>query len=186
MTLKTKIYLSISVFLILTLFLIFFLFFPLWRDIKLKSEEFLLTKEKLILLESQLRQIDELRRVEEKIKPVSEKIEALFIDKETPVEFVSFLENLSQNCEVSLKISPAPSKEIQNETWPFLDFQIGLAGSFPNISRFLEKLEFGPYLIKIENLNITRLNQNELSSKEFEKLKPGDVKVNFLLRVYGK
>jgi Tfp pilus assembly protein PilO len=186
MTLKTKIYLSISISLVLALLLITLVIWPLWKDIRERSKELVLTKGKLILLENQLKNIEELRKIEERIKLTLEKTESLFIDKETPLEFISFLENLSQDCQISLKISLAPFKEIRVEAWSFLSFQITLTGSFPNVGRFLEKLESCPYLVKIENLNIARLNQSELSSKEFEKFKLGDVKANFLLRAYEK
>lgn len=184
--LKTKIYLAISISLVLTLLLITLIILPLLKDIKERSRELVLAKEKLTLLESQLKNIEELRKIEDKINSTLEKTESLFIDKEMPVEFIDFLENISQNCQVPLNISPTFLRQTPNETWSFLGFQITAAGSFPNIRRFLEKLESSQYLIKIESLNITGLSKGELVSKEFEKLSPEEVKVNLVLKVFGK
>lgn len=188
-TLKNKIFLSAFLFLILNLILILFFIYPSWKEIQEKSEELILVKEKLLALEQEVKSIDELKKLEERLKPAKEKIESLFINKEIPLELISFLENLSQSCQVSQEILPLPKsskKSSLTEPWPFLDFQMKLFGSFPNIARFLEKIESGPFLIKVENLNIVRLNENELAKKEFEKFKLGDVRVTFLLRAFGK
>ncbi len=183
---KIKIYLSILFSLVLDLILIFLIILPLWKGITKSSKELVLARGKSILLESQLKNIGELRAVEKKIEPTIEKIENSFVSLETPVEFISFLENLSQSCQVDLKISPPFFDKTKNEAWPFLRLQLTLAGSFPNISRFLGKLEVAPYLIKIETFNIAKLSEKELSLKELERFSPGDVKANFILKVYGK
>lgn len=180
-TLKIKT--AIFVFLIVNLSLIFFSIFPLWKGIKKSSENLLSLKEKLIFLEEDLKNLPELKKKEEKIKKTEEKMESFFVNKETPIEFIRFLENLSNDYQLSLELSPLPSKKASNDPWFSLNFQISLIGPFQNVARFIDKLEAGPFLVKVDGINIAI---KDLSSKELEKSNLEEVKASLFLRVYGK
>ena len=61
-----------------------------------------------------------------------------------------------------------------------------MIGSSSDFLKFLEKIETGPYLIKIQNLNIRRLTEKELKSKGFSQFALGDVKASLSIQVYAK
>ncbi len=176
-SLKTKIYLALFGFFLVALFLILFFIWPLEKAIKKNSEKLIALKENLVALQEDLKNIQELKKTEGKIKKTKEKIETLFIDKEVPVKFIHFLEALSQNYQLSLELFPIIQKKSQNEPWEPLNFQVNVTGPFPNVVRFLEKIETGPFLVRVEALDIS------LMEKESEL---GKVKAIFLLKVYGK
>jgi len=172
-----KIFASIS-FSLLIFFLISFLIYPLFQDIRNISKELNFKKRELILLENRISNSEDFQ----KIKPDLKKIEDVFVEKELPVDFISFLENLSRESKVSIEISSL----IQEKEKDFLLFQIKSIGSFPNFLKFLEKIENSKYLVEIQNLNISRLSPEELKSKEFEGFSSGDIKANFPLKVLTK
>jgi len=110
-----------------------------------------------------------------------EKIDDLFADPEVPIEFINFLEKNAGKSQLSIEISPMAKKE--TEPWPSLSFQISTVGSFSNFLKFLEKLETGPYLIEISNLNVKKITEKELRSEKFETFSLSDVNALFLIKV---
>ena len=186
MTLKTKINLSIVILIILSISFIVFLIYPLFSEIKNISQELISQKQDLISFQAKTEDLEKFQILYQEIKPNLEKINTLFIDSELPVDFISFLEKTSRDCQVLIKISPALPTKIKEDPWPSLTFQITSISSFPNFLKFLEKLESSVYLTEIQNLNISRLTETEIKSKEFEKLSLGDVKTTLSLKVYTK
>lgn len=186
MSYKKKIYISAIIFFGLSLALIIFVIYPLFLEIKKISQDFSDQRQKLLTFEKKAENLEKFKIIFPEISSGLEKMDNLFINPEVPVDFIRFLEKISQDFQLSLKILPGPPLKIEKDPWPSLSFQLSLAGSFPNFSKFLEKLESSPYLIEIQNLTISRLEENELKSKEFEKFSLGDVKANLSLKVYTK
>jgi len=186
MRLKKKIIISIIFFLGLSILLIVFVLYPLFLEIKKISQDFLSQKQKLTVLEKKIENLEKFKLTFLEILPGLEKIESLFVDSEVPVDFIHFLEKTSRDSKILLKISSISPLKTEKDPWPSISFQLSLAGSFPDLTRFLEKLESGLYLIEIQNLNIAHLTETELKSKEYEKFSPGDVKGLLSLRVFIK
>jgi hypothetical protein len=186
MTTKNKINLSIVVFLLLSLLLILFLISPLFSDIKKNSQELISQKKKIAILENEIRNVEEFKKDYQKIKPNLEEIETFFTNSEAPINFITFLENNSQDCGISIKIIPASLIRASEDPWPAIGFTINTAGPFSNFLRFLEKLESSPYLIEVLNLNIRGLTEGELKLKDFEMFSLGGVQASFLVKVFTK
>jgi len=186
MNIKNKINLSITAFIILTILIVVFLVYPIFLEIKKGSEDIISQKQKLAEFEAKTKNLEKFKRNFPEIKTNLEKINAIFIDSEVPVDFISFLENISRNCKVQLNISSDLPQKLKGDPWSSLSMQITSAGSFPNFLKFLEKLEQSIYLVEIQNLNITRLSEMELKSKEFEGLILGNVKATFSIKVFTK
>lgn len=186
MNFKSKINLPLFIFIILNICLILFLIYPLFKEIKSKATELLSQKQSLTLLEARAENFEKFRINYQEIKSDLEKIDGLFINPEMPVDFIRFLEKTSRDSQITIKISPGLPTKIAKDPWPSLIFQITSVSSFPNFLKFLEKLEFSNYLIEIQNLNIARLTETELKSKEFETFSLGDVKAILTLKVYTK
>jgi len=186
MTLTKKIYLSLATFNILSLGLIFFLIYPLFIEIKKNSKDLISQKQTIQALEAKIENLEKFKILYQDLKPDLEKINTLFVDPEVPIEFISFLEKTSADCEVLIKISSAPAKKTKTDPWPSINFQIFTFSSFPNFLKFLEKLENSPYLIEISNLSIQRITEADLKLKKDERLALGDVKSTFTIKVYTK
>ncbi|PIV64969.1 MAG: hypothetical protein COZ90_00745 [Candidatus Nealsonbacteria bacterium CG_4_8_14_3_um_filter_37_36] len=184
MNIKNKINLSLVIFIILSIILILFAIYPLFKEIKINSEDLISKKQSLTFLEGKIENLKRYQTIWRQIEPNLEKIDKLFIDPEVPVEFISFLEATARDCDLSVEIFPAPASKITEDPWPSLFFQISSTASFSKFLKFLEKLEASPYLIKIQNLNTRRLTEKDLELKLFKELSPGDTKNTLLIKVY--
>ena len=85
-----------------------------------------------------------------------ETIENIFVDAETPIGFIRFIEEIAVSSNLSVKITPGAPKKQKGVPWPVMDFQLAGSLSYPDFLRFLEKLENGPYLLKVQNTSLTR------------------------------
>ena len=181
---KKQILISITIFGLIVLFLVLFAVCPLFKEIKKNSESFILTKKELTSLEVQSKNLGEFKKIYQENLQNIEKIDNLFINSQVPIDFIGFLEKISQDSNVSIKISLLASKE--RDIWPSSQFQILSTGSFNNFSKFLEKIETASYLIEIKNISINRATENELKSEGSKGLVTGDIKANLLIKVFTK
>ena len=186
MAITNKIKIAVVVFLVLSIIFVVFSIWPLFRKIKKSSADILSQKAALVILETKTKNLEEFKSYFQEIKPNLEKIDALFIDPEVPVDFIRFLEKTSRESQADLKISPAFPTQITKDPWPTFLFQLTLTSSFPDFLKFLEKLESSIYLIEIQSLNISRLTETELKVPEFEKFSLGDVRARVSLKVFTK
>lgn len=186
MNLKKKIISSLIIFSLIFLFFIFFLIFPSFKEIKNLSRELISKKEEILFLEEKIKKLEEFQKNYKKIKPDLEKIDSLFVEEKMPLEFIDFLKRISKDCQIPIEISTISITKTKEDPWIPIGFQINSFGSFPNFLKFLDKLEASQYLIKIENLNISKLTETEIKSKEFEGASLGDVKILLSIKVYGK
>ena len=181
-----KTYLISAIFIVVSSCSIAFIIFILFADIKKSSEEIPLQKKNLSSLQSEIFSFVQFGNIYGGIRPDLDKINNLFIDPEVPVDFVSFLEKTSQDCGISINTSLTSGEEKNKELWNSISFQIASDSSFPKFLTFLEKIENSHYLIKIESLNIRRLSENDIKSKEFAGFFVGDTNANLSIRVYAK
>ncbi len=192
MTIKNKINLSLIIFSILSVSLIVFLICPLFREMRMDSEDLISQKQKIISLEKKIENLGKFQIVWQGIEPDFQKIEKLFIDPEVPVEFISALESIAKDCQMTIEISSVPSSRTEKDPWSSLFFQIGSATSFSKFLKFLEKLETSPDLIEISSLNIRRLTEAELKSTPHQGLvggegnNLGDIAATLSLKVYTR
>ncbi len=157
---KRKIFFWIVVFsLILALLLAAFVV-PLLQGIKKMSSQILSDKSSMVLLAVQSEQLQEFKQKYDFYKEDLEKISKFFLDPKNPVGLIKFLEKESAESSIDSKISL--SEYSKGEDGQFL--QISANGNFLNILEFLEKLENGPYLVKIDSISAKKLE----SGGEFE------------------
>ena len=137
MDIKKKINIIIAIFLGLTILLIGFVIYPLFQGIKNDSKELISQKQKLISLETKIENLGKFQTLWQGIEPDFQKIEKLFIDPEVPVAFISSLETIAKDCQMTIKISSTPSSGTEKDLWPSLFFQISSATSFSKLLKFL-------------------------------------------------
>jgi Tfp pilus assembly protein PilO len=149
---KNKIYIIILIFTLLVLFLIVFLIWPLLREIKRNSEDLISAKNNIVNLEVQINETNNFKKNYETYKFDLNKIDQLFIDPSNPVNLIEFLENTASNSGITSQISLMPYASSSSKQFILLQFISN--GGFSDTLSFLKKIESGPYLIEIENLDI--------------------------------
>lgn len=153
---------------LLVLILFYFGIYFLIKDIKKNSDDFFRVKKEISIVQAQIENIKSFKDTFVFLKPDLEKVSNLFVDPEVPIDFIKFLESTASSSGVSIKVSLVSSKAIIEEPWSFLEFQLNLTGSMPNIFKFLNRIETADYLIEIQNLSIGRLNEKNITTKEFK------------------
>lgn len=176
MSLSLKIKLSLLSLIILSSGLGIFAVYPFFQEIKKNSQQLILERQNLLSLESKIKSLENFGKRVQKLKPDLERIDSLFVELDLPVDFIRFLEKISLDSSVNIKISPSPSVKISGDTWLSSNFQLSLAGSFPRFLKFLGKLENSQYLIESQSLSISRLTDADL----------GDIKASLSIKVFTR
>jgi hypothetical protein len=105
------------------------------------------------------------------IKPELEKADRYFISMKDPVRFINALESLAQKTNNFFEINlAAVNQSAGPEEKSGLPFQVYLAGSFPDLLRFLNYLENMDYYIKIESIHIEQLNSRNAGKPQLKEL----------------
>ncbi len=93
------------------------------------------------------------------------KTDALFINADAPLGFVNFLETLAARHDLLIEIHSAEEKRAEIPRG-FVGLRASVAGVFPDIGRFIAQLETAPYLIEINNLQISESSAAPQKSSE--------------------
>lgn len=151
---------------ILVLLLIVFLAYPFLKDIQETSGELILLKEKLFLAESELEKSEQFKQSYQELESDLNKIQQLFVIPEVPIDLIEFWEKTAAGAELSIDIEPTSLSAValENEPWSSLVFRLNLTGSFPNFLKFLQKIERGPYLTEVQDINVKKLIEREIGS----------------------
>ncbi|MFH1181262.1 MAG: hypothetical protein V1705_02630 [bacterium] len=172
MTLKAKINLSLAVFVVLGSGISLFLTYPTFKAIRNNSSQIVSQKQAALLLSSRLADLEDLKKRNREIGPNFKKTSELFVQSELPVDFIRFLEKISGQAGLKIKISP---EGLVSKDPLISGFQIALDGHFPEFLSFFDKMEASEYLIEVRGLNVSRVPFSE-----------NDIKVGLSIRVYSK
>ena len=153
---KSKLILSVVSLIFLSLFLLLVLVWPTSSGIQKISREMMADKEKAANLEARVENTEDFRKFLEEKEGDFKRAEGILIDSEVPIEFIGFLEKVSQDSDIFFKISSGSLNKGADDLWPSISFQVNASGDFSGLSRFLEKIESSPYLVEISNLALNQ------------------------------
>lgn len=182
MKIKKKIYITVALFLIADFLIVFFVLKPLYWEIKEVSDQFLERRKKIVQLERKIREIKGLKKTYAEIKPDFKKIESLFVVPDKPIRFITFLEETADESGVTANISPGSGLKLKNENWDPVVFKIESSGTFPSLLKFIEEIEYGPWVVLINDLKIRKIKKKEEDVEQEVKR----VNAVFELRAYSK
>jgi hypothetical protein len=158
-----KNYIIILIFLLLSLALVLFFILPYFNEIKARSAELVAQKDKISFFNIQAAEVSKFKGGYADYSADIQKIKQMFIDPQNPISFIEFMENTALESRVTLRVSPQFSSEKNPKT---IVFQLSGSGNFSDMSSFLERLERGPYLIDIGNLNISNYKDNSAAKEK--------------------
>jgi hypothetical protein len=211
-----KNYLSIAVFGIVSTLFAVFVILPLFKEIKAISQNLFLKKNKIVYLSEERENLQKIENLYKTYQSDLGRIENLFVDPEVPIEFIGFLEKTAVSSQIKLEISSmtraaakgeneataslttravarggdeqssATTKKTEQEPWQNLSGQLLVTGSFSNFSKFLHKLENGPYLIEVLDLNTKKLTEREVQVAGFENIPEADTITTFSIKAFTK
>lgn len=171
---KKKIKIDIVIFALVFIVLISFCLFPLLSKLFKTTKEITSKKAELKLLENQINALQDFQNNSLAYEQDIQKLNQAFVSSEAPVEFIEFLEKLanSQGLEISLSsVKDASEKKGERLTTVF---QATIAGNYPAVLSFLKKLEQSAWLIKIDQVDINRI-EDKTKPYGFTTTKAGQV-----------
>ena len=186
MSTKNKTILTFAAIMALAALIVALLVYPTYNDIVNNSKELILEKQKMLALEQKITNIQYFKDNHDQIGSNITEAQGLFATAEAPVNFISFLENIASDSNVTMQIVPSVPMQEKGDVWQSIIFKIDTASTFPNFLKFLDKLESGPYLIETEALQIKRLDESALKAKQFENFSVGDANGSITLKVYAQ
>lgn len=154
---QKKIIISISSFLVVLVLSISFIIIPWIKEMEIVSGDFIKEKQRIVILEEKIKNLDKIEIDLEKIEEGTEFYDNSFIKDEYPIQFITFLEEISSDgLKVNLSAIEVSKKEIDASLFNPLSFQLSVSGEYDSFARFLEKLESSSWLLEIINISISR------------------------------
>lgn len=147
---KNKIYIISSVYAFIVAFMILFLVWPTMASIKEKSLDLVLIKNNISSLAEEKSHLKDFQKKYESYRPNLEKMENMFVDQKSPVDFIKFLEASSVKSGISSEISMPPS--MQNEK--FVVFQVTASGLPAGILQFMNNIEGSAHALEIQSFSM--------------------------------
>ncbi len=181
-----KIYPSLIIFTILSILLIAFIVWPLFKQIKEASQGFSSERNQIVYLSEEKENIGKIEKIYKTYESDLNKVGTLFFDPAVPINFINFLEKTATDTQVKMEISSMVKQAPEKDWWSSLVIQVVISGSFNNASKFLEKIESGPYLIEVASLNAVSLTKDQASAKNLEGIPSADTKTVLTIKVYTK
>lgn len=185
MNTQRKIYLTLVILAVIIIVLLFFLIRPLVARVKTLSTDFIEKNNSLVSFEERgTGYLARLRGEYFDIEPQIPEINRYFLEPDKIIDFILAVEEiatLSSNYQ-EIKAAGGSKKE------DILSFQISLWGSFPNLIKFLARLENMKYFVDIHSLQIAKVGERDRGGLE-EKgamVSAGDVKSTINIGVYVK
>lgn len=158
-SLKNKMYLSIGITTIVAIVVWFLLIDPFIIKVKSLNNDIYDSRVALEIIQKEKTQTDILERDYKKIQEDTKKISQVFIFRERTLDFISLLENIASENQLSQEISleelSKPDEEIKK-----LTLQLNLKGDFINLIKYINKIESTDYYIDINTLNFSRQDNN--------------------------
>jgi len=157
---KNKIHITFLIFALSFLILAVFDVWPLLYSIGQDSRDLISAKNDIFTLNQQVKETDKFKKNYEDYKFNFAKIDQLFIDPSNPVDFIEFLENTASNFSVASQVSLQSSQKADQN---FVIFQLSSNGKFSDILNLLSKIESGPYLVEVDNMNIKDIGSSAIT-----------------------
>ncbi len=152
---QNKIYIIAAIFALISLILIVFLVWPSIRSIKEGAQNILAQKGEEEFINAQNRELNNFKNNYLSYGSDLEKADKMFVNSRDPVDFIQFLENTAFESGVKADISLAQNTgEQKSKKSAFMSFNIASTGDFVKILLFCKKLEYGPYLVEIQNIEV--------------------------------
>jgi len=162
--------------------IVFIIFFPAKIVIK-NINEFSSLRKTLFSLEEQEDNFDNLNKSYQINLETIKGIDNAFVNSEEPVDLLTFVEDLSEELELSTKITPTVSQESESDIWPSMIFRLSCKGESKKLMAFLEKLENSKYLMEMTDINLKKTKVLSASGQEEN---PDKIEAEFTLRAYAR
>ncbi|MEK7557648.1 MAG: type 4a pilus biogenesis protein PilO [Patescibacteria group bacterium] len=176
-----KIIINLIIFLSIIFALIFSIILPTIKDINYMGSEIEMQR---MNLEKQYIKTQNLKQISanlNKIEPTLSKLDQVFINKNSELDFVTLIEKIATINNINQKINLGSDQSIKNETYKKIPLQLSTQGDFINQLNYLISLESLNFYINIKSLEISK---QEINIANSEKLSPTWLNLKLIADTY--
>ncbi|MCD5396350.1 MAG: hypothetical protein LR000_01645 [Candidatus Pacebacteria bacterium] len=157
---KNKILIIVLVSLIINVFFIAFLIVPTFMQISKTSKVLFSMKKELATIQAEIANFKNFKTYHklylQNLKEMDNLVKnQLFVNKELPIEIVSFCQEEAKRENLTLEITPLPPKEEEKTPFDYIFLKIKLRGEFPSFLRFLKRIENSQWLVETQRVIIS-------------------------------
>lgn len=152
---KNNIYITVALFFIVALALVLLLILPLFSAVEKSYLQLVSYKGAISSAQNEAMGLEKFNQDYKDFQPNLEKMDGLFVDAGSPIEFIQFIEQTLASSGMSAQISMVQNKQSPDRRgMPFVVFQINSNGTLARISELLTKFETSHYLMEIQAINM--------------------------------
>jgi len=154
LSLKNKIIISLGLFILILASIIYFIIIPTMDDIQTienEIEQQRIDLEKRYIKGQSLRQLTDNLEI---IEPQLTTLDQIFIAQDQELEFITTLEQLAEDNNISQKINLTINDKLDN-TYQEIPVKISARGNYLNLMNYLTDLEALNYYINISSLDLS-------------------------------
>ena len=159
LTAKQKIKIDAIIFVLVFITLIFFGISPLLSELFKTTKDLSSRKAVLKILENQITALQDFQNNSLAYQQNIQKLDSSFVSDEAPVEFIEFLEKLANNQGLEIALSSVKDASEKKGNRLTTAFQATIVGDYSAVLVFLKKIEQSPWLIKIDQVDINRIEE---------------------------
>ena len=134
--------------------------YPIFQGILQDNETVLGQKQELLQIQESKKRSHEFESISQGYADEFVRLQALFVNRETPLSFFRFLDETALGLGIRMEKSPGNVQYITQDPWPSFQVRLVGEGPYPNVVAFVEKVENAPYLVEIQTFTITESGQS--------------------------
>ncbi len=139
----------------------------LFSTVEISAQEIMSDKAKEILAQQQMKELDAFAKTYDARKPELDSLDQVFVDGKNPIEFIQFLETVAAASGTRLTINLLPANDAAAGA-NIVAMQIVAKGQFLGVLEFLEKVEYGPYLVSAKTVTVKKVAKDSQDSTSID------------------
>ena len=182
---KNKIYIIIVAFIIIFLMLIALGAVPFFGKVKQSSQNLVSQKSLLNLINARIIEVEGFQDNRSQLRQDLNRIESAFIEEDSPVVFLSYLETTANATNLSIEIYPNPINFITEELWSSVGLRLSISGDVKDCLKFLEILEHSKWMFEISYFSLDKISEISQYSSAFKDSEEGDAYMSIVVKAYS-
>jgi len=182
---KNKIYIIFTTASILFLVLIIFGAIPFLGEIKQSSQNLISQRSLLNLIDARITEVAGFQDNRSQLRQDLSRIESVFIEEDSPVVFLNYLEKTAEATNLSIKIYPNPTNSALTDLWSSIGLRLSINGDVKDCLRFLEILERSKWMFEVSYFSLDKTSGISQYSSAFKDLEEGDAYMSIVVKAYS-
>jgi len=126
-----------------------------------QTEKIVEIKKEIVTESTNTISLSDTKRKIEELKKIESRLDNILIDEGKIVNFISMIEELSNDLDVDIKINDVDFENNDDEELGELTMDFQISGYWNQVTNFLNSVEVVPYVVNIESLRLSTVVQSK-------------------------